>query len=555
MYVSVSSLSKLRALSFLLLPYFLLNPLNAAELDFEYIYFSGDGATVTDSGTTAFTEITDDDTDTYWYAGFDYSSLTGMDTSYVSYDSDSGEYEIVFLFEASSDDGNIFANVLRQTNSVIQLAELVDTNDDESLDELDISFLSFTESSLTVKNSTYIHTVADSIVCRIYAKGTSATDVSEFSIDFYYPTDVSASAYSYTITGTSSYQYFTDDEDDFDDYIREIALQAEEVAESDTDDNTSDLMELFLNYLDSDATEDLIALILSDKDTYLTDVQTVLDSMNGFEVTIDGTDYAAFDLTLTELSDYDDLTGGSDLPVMSFDFDGLDVTSFSSDALDIYQYVGLVSSTNTLLTALFDAASTYGDTDSTTTFTPGDLSNKELYWLIILMDYSIDEDDDGADSQGVYSISVVNDTYDAIISGTVTDPSIAAGLFSTLTDSDSTVIVDEDSGWYDTWMGFVNIPESDPEWPYSAMFGFFYFGAGDVTNPWFYPVHPTLNTWIATNEALASNEGFWAYAIDIDDASVLNGWLFFAVDASEADLESWYVYEFNTDTFHAFSDL
>ena len=99
-------------------------------------------------------------------------------------------------------------------------------------------------------------------------------------------------------------------------------------------------------------------------------------------------------------------------------------------------------------------------------------------------------------------------------------------------------------------------PRNDDDWAYSDIFGFFYTGVASVDSPWFYPVDQNIGTWINSSDTRSTSDGFWAYAADNgDNTSGLSGWLWFAVEASEADSDNWFVYQLDTDTFHSFSDL
>lgn len=517
--------------------------------DASYIYFSGSEASVSDLlGTTnSFSDIvedvdsttTDDDgnsttnlSETSWFAGWEYSTITGMDSSYISYDSDNDEYEIVYFLETSSDDGNIYGSQLQQITSSTTVVEFTEDGDDEA--------------SLAIENSTFLNTISDSIICRIYFKGSSATDVSAFSIDFFYANDATVSAYTYTISDGTTDSISVDEESLFTEYEEDIIDQITELEDSDSDDTVSTVLSALEDEAETAATEELIELILQDKDTYVGDLETVLEALNEIEIDVgDETedDVTVFDLSLEELNDYGVQTGDVNLPIMYFDFDDLDVTSVDD---------------TTVLSTLFDAAEDNGSTEETVTFTPDDITDDFMESLVDLLNLSIDEDDGGADTEGTYTTPlVVDDTYTVTISGEITDPSFVGAEANYLLASDNSDVIDEDTGWYETWVGTVNFESTDSDWGYSSVFGAFYAGVAndDFDAPWLWADAQVLQQWIHTIESNATDEGFWTYASDNGNSNGLSGWLFFAIEASEDDPDNWYVYEFDTDTFHTFSDL
>ncbi|WOO41245.1 hypothetical protein [Rubellicoccus peritrichatus] len=523
--------------------------LNALSTDdASYIYFSGSEAEVSDLlGTTnSFTDIVDDiDTttedddgnlsttlsETSWFAGWEYSTITGLDSSYISYDEDNDEYEVVYFLETSSDDSNIFGSQLQQITSSTTVLEFTEDGEDEA--------------DLSIENSTFLNTISDSIICRIYVKGSSASDVSDFSIDFFYPVDATATAYTYTISDGTTNPLSVTEEDLFTEYEEDIIEEIDELEDSDSDGTTSAVLSALEDEAETDGTEALIELILQDKDSYVGDLETVIEALNEIEIDVgDETedDTTVFDLSLEELNDYGVQTGDVNLPIMYFDFDGLDVTSVDD---------------TTVLSTLFDAVDNNGSTEETVTFTPDDITDDFMESLVDLLNLSIDEDDGGADTEGTYiSPLIVDDTYTVTISGEITDPSIVGAAGNYLLASNNSEVIDEDTGWYDTWVGVVNFESTDSDWGYSPVFGSFYAGVAnaDFDSPWLWADTQVLQQWIHTIESNATDEGFWTYAVDNGEGSVLSGWVFIAVEASEADPENWFIYEFNTDTFHTFSD-
>ncbi|WOO41244.1 hypothetical protein [Rubellicoccus peritrichatus] len=526
--------------------------------DASYVYFSGFEADVDDplASTNAFTEIvedvdkiTEDDgfiidetlSDTSWFAGWEYSTITGLDSSYIRYDEDNGEYEIVYFLKTSSDDSYVFASQLQQLTSWTTILELVESGGKQA--------------QLETENFTFLKTLSDSVICRIYFKGSHYDSISDFSVDFFYPSGANVIAYTYTISDGTTDPLFVDDEDLFTEYEEDIIEGVDELEDSNTNDSISTALSAIDDDAESAGTEALVELILQDKDTYLGELEAAVDALNDIQINIGDNDQeddvTVYDFTLEELTDYSMPTGyigirptdDIGIPVMSFDFDGLDVSSV--DNID-------------LLVDMWDAAQDNDPQAETVNFTPTFYVDDDMDSLIDLLSLSIDEDDEGADTQGAYTIAIVfEDTYNITISGKITDPSIVGAAGNYLLASNNSEVIDEDAGWYKTWVKVVNFESPDSDWGYSPVFGSFYAGVAndDFDSPWLWADAQVLQQWIHTAESDATDGGFWAYASGTGSSSGLEGWIFIAVEASQADPQYWFIYEFNTDTFHTFNDL
>ncbi|WOO41246.1 hypothetical protein [Rubellicoccus peritrichatus] len=513
--------------------------LNALSTDdTSYIFFSGSGATVTNSSdaTETFTDISDDSSAAF-IAGWEYGSIEGASgESYASYDSDTGEYEATLVYLTSGD--NIFGMEVQQVEDTTP--ELEYTNEDDTKD------------TQWFDNSTLLDSLYDEILCSIYFKGSSASDVSEFSVNFYNASSTT-NIFSYSINNGVTESITTDDESTYAGYQNEILDQLVDIyadLTEDSSDTSSDIHVAFFDVLefktttDTTAYEELVEFVLLDYDDKLDYGTEVNDELNEIYVTVDDTQTLVYNLSIDDFTDYES-TNTDSIAIMSFDFVGLDVTSVDN---------------TTLLDTIFDAAQTYGTSDTDTEFTAdtptGDDLTSLMDSLVDLLNLSIDEEDDGADSQGVYTIAISTSSYDATISGTITDPGlVSAAATNYVLSNDNSVIIDQNSGWYGTWMGVVHFDNVNAAWGYSPVFGFFYGGVANFDSdlPWLYL--DSIQNWIHTIEPNATDEGFWAFVPDTGNPADLNGWLFFVIEASDADPDNWFIYEFNTDTFHTFGDL
>lgn len=499
--------------------------------DATYIFFSGSGATVSNASDASetFTDISDDSS-AAWIGGWEYSSIEGASgLSYASYDSDTDEYEVTLTYLTSGD--NILGMEVQQMEDTTPELEYTDGDDTKDTQWFD--------------NSILLNSIHDEVICSIYFKGSSANDVSAFSIN-YYNASSSVDAYIYKINNGVTESITTDDESTYAGYQNELLDQLVDIYSDltgDTSDTSSDIHIAFFDVLefktttDTTAYEELVEFVLLDYDDKLDYGTEVTDELNEIYVTVDDVETLVYDLSIGDFIDYES-TNTDSVAIMSFSFDDLDVSSVDN---------------TTLLTTLFDAAETYGTSATETQFTADAPSDDDMASLVDLLNLSIDEDDDGANSQGTYTIAISTDDYDATISGTITDPSLVNAAANYVLSSDNTVVIDEDSGWYDAWVGLVYFDDLNATWGYSPVFGFFYSGVANFDSdlPWLYL--ESIQNWIHTIESNVTGEGFWAYAPDTGNPTNPSGWIFFLVIASEADPDNWYVYEDTTGTTHVFN--
>lgn len=525
----------------------LATPIKATSDEDSYIYFSGSGET-SSGDTDVFSDLADGDDVTYWISGWDYSSLTGLDSSTAKFDSDSNDYVAEFYYESSSDSSNVFGTLIQAIGDQV---EVEFTYDDDTTSTYLTDYFDSTVASI----------FSDSIELQIYLTGSSKESIDSFRIIIVYSTDANLTATTYSVsndTVTVDLSDYADSVDDFDSlvssYEEDIDEQLDSI-ESDASSSSDYGVIQILKGISSETsyTDEVVEFMLLDLDDQTEAIDSVLEEINedveiGLTMTesFDSTvslvvPQDVFDLSSSTLYEFGDLSGTDDQTVLTitFLFGNLDPDSVDN---------------TTLLDTLFSDAQEYGTSDSETTFTPTALETEDIESLVDLMNLSVDEEDGGTDSQGYYFQDVDDGTYRLDSDGSVTDPSIADANY--ILDSDSTTVVDANSGWYDTWMGYINIADSDAEWAYSSVFGFFYMDIASEESPWFYPVDQNIGTWINSSDFRSTTDGFWAYAADNgDDTSGLTGWLWFSVEASEADHANWFVYELDTDTFHSFTDL
>lgn len=152
-----------------------------------YVYFSGSLTSVTDSFGDDITSSTGIDlsaSDIHtWEAAWNYSSLTPLDISSISYDGDSGNYDITFYYESMSSIGNVFGQQLQQIKGAT-----LEVNIDGGTD------------TISGTNSTILKTSVDSVVTRVRFNGTSSSSFNTFTIVFCTPVNATTDAFVYTVT-------------------------------------------------------------------------------------------------------------------------------------------------------------------------------------------------------------------------------------------------------------------------------------------------------------------------------------------------------------------
>ncbi|WOO42069.1 CARDB domain-containing protein [Rubellicoccus peritrichatus] len=100
---------------------------------------------------------------------------------------------------------------------------------------------------------------------------------------------------------------------------------------------------------------------------------------------------------------------------------------------------------------------------------------------------------------------------------------------------------DYGDGWYDSWMGTVNV--NAWPWVFQVDIGWFYAGADGNSNEssWFYALHPRLLTWFW----IAEETDGWFYG---QPSGQFLNWWYFAGEASDADDEFFFIFSLDGQT-------
>ncbi len=471
------------------------------------MFFSGTVDTISDStevGDSTFEIITADSQT--WVAVWDFSSMTFLeDYSLWSYDSDTDTYEAELYYETSSTDGFVFANMVQQVDSEVKFVTISDDG-----------------GYVAVENSTYLNTLSDSLIVRVYWKGTVGgvpvvelisskitVDLSnatyttdDYFIQFYQPANASSSAYTYRIDSNSDVKI----EVNSDGLNALLAYIVEAVSEVDSSSSISlETIEGTIDQLTGDiedvASEIYASVLLSTKTEYYSTFNALLAILNDITVsdipsavgTTTG-EGSLLDLSLTGLNDYSMDNGLNEVyPLMDFKFDGLDLTSVNNASF-IEKSVSYAIAKQGGSSKSLDMSLSTGDFDS----------------LTDLLDLSDDDADQGLASQASFNVTLApGNAYNVYISGTITDPSLVEDYQpSALLSDGATQALDDNDHWFLTWVGTVNA-QNEP-WFYSLALGWIY---ELERTGWYYADTGSYHGWLYTHPELSTEGGFWLYLV------------------------------------------
>ena len=119
-------------------------------------------------------------------------------------------------------------------------------------------------------------------------------------------------------------------------------------------------------------------------------------------------------------------------------------------------------------------------------------------------------------------------------------------------DNESSSAIPDQENWYETPMG--SIFAGAAPWLWSPNYGWHFSPESNTSElAYVYILAAPFQTWVYVDQAQASEQGFWGYAFDAENAA-LNGWFFFFNPQSTEDQNEYFIWDSDGQQTLTFTD-